>query len=352
MAATGEVDFCTLGMFIIDEIEFAPPKPPVKDIAGGAGSYSALGARIFSPSPKSQAVGWIVDCGSDFPSELRDFIAQWDTGVLIRETPERLTTRGWNGYGEHEHRAFRYTTPKLRLDQHDLVDTQLLWSKSFHLICSPLRCIDLVRSILALRRQPSDAGLTSRPLFIWEPVPDLCTVEELDDCLKALKYVDVVSPNHGELGGFFGKDTNAEHSVDFRLIEELCGQWLGSGIGADGQGGIVLRCGKDGCLVTRNGVRKWLPAYHQSSTKVVDPTGGGNGFLGGLAIGLVRAGDTPGIEHLEEAAIWGSISASFAIEQVGMPVLSHGPQGETWNSVRVEDRLSEFKSRLPRYIQP
>ena len=90
---------------MLDEIEFPPPKPPVKDILGGAGTYSALGARIFSPSPKSKTVGWIVDCGSDFPPELREAIAQWDTGVLIRETPERLTTRGWNGYGENEHRG-------------------------------------------------------------------------------------------------------------------------------------------------------------------------------------------------------------------------------------------------------
>lgn len=102
---SSSIDFCTLGMFIIDEIEFPPPKPPVKDIVGGAGSYSALGARIFSPPPLSKSVGWIVDCGSDFPTELRDFIASWNSGVLIRETPDRLTTRGWNGYGENEHRG-------------------------------------------------------------------------------------------------------------------------------------------------------------------------------------------------------------------------------------------------------
>ena len=236
-------------------------------------------------------------------------------------------------------------TPKLRLDHHALVGTQLLWSKSFHLICSPLRCIELVESILSLRSQ-SHRGSTPRPLFIWEPVPDLCTAEEWENCLKALKYVDVVSPNHGELGGFFGRDTNGKDGVNSRLIERLCDRWLEKGVGSDGHGGIVVRCGKDGCLVTRKSLRKWLPAYHQSAEKVADPTGGGNGFLGGLAVGLVRAGDTPGMENLEEAAVWGSIAASFAIEQVGMPVLSHGSQGETWNGVRVEDRLVEFKSRL------
>ncbi|ORY18504.1 Ribokinase-like protein [Clohesyomyces aquaticus] len=348
----GNIDFCTLGMFIIDEIEFPPPKPPVKDILGGAGSYSALGARIFSPPPTSKAVGWIVDCGSDFPPELRHAIAQWDTGVFIRETPDRLTTRGWNGYGEHEHRAFRYMTPKKRLDHRDLMLTPLLWSKSFHLICSPTRCIELVESILRSRGHPLDRKSDKRPLFIWEPVPDLCTPEELTDCYKSLKYVDVVSPNHSELGSFFGRKMDAGDHVDFRAIEDLCGKWLENGVALDKQGGIVIRAGKDGCFVARQGFQKWMPAYHQSADKVIDPTGGGNGFLGGLAIGLVKGGSNPGIQNLYEAATWGSISASFAIEQVGMPALSQDEGGETWNGVRVEDRLSDFKQRLEKYVQP
>lgn len=183
-------------------------------------------------------------------------------------------------------------------------------------------------------------------------MPDLCVVEEFDNCLKALRFVDVVSPNHGELGGFFGKDTNGKESVDFRLIETLSSRWMESGVGHAGNGGVVVRCGKDGCLATRTGLRKWLPAYHQSAEKVIDPTGGGNGFLGGLAVGLVRGGAIPGTVNLEEAAIWGSISASFAIEQVGMPIISHTTGGETWNGARVDDRLSEFRRRVARYVQP
>lgn len=98
-------DFVTLGMFIIDEIHFTPPTPPKFNILGGAGTYSALGARLFSPPPASKSVGWIVDCGSDFPAELREYVKSWETGVVVRETPERLTTRGWNGYGEGEVRG-------------------------------------------------------------------------------------------------------------------------------------------------------------------------------------------------------------------------------------------------------
>lgn len=101
----GEIDFVSLGMFIIDEIHFKAPKPPVYDVLGGAGTYSAIGARLLSPGALTKSVGWIVDTGSDFPTELRDIIASWNTGCLIRETPERLTTRGWNGYGENELRG-------------------------------------------------------------------------------------------------------------------------------------------------------------------------------------------------------------------------------------------------------
>jgi sugar/nucleoside kinase (ribokinase family) len=166
--------------------------------------------------------------------------------------------------------------------------------------------------------------------------------------------VDVVSPNNAELGGFFDKATmSADNThVDYRAVERMCGSWLASGIGVDGTGGIVIRCGKDGCYVASEGKRKWLPAYHQDGGKVVDPTGGGNGFLGGLAVGLVRCG---GIGALEEATLWGSVAASFAIEQVGMPVLEKGEERngeEKWNGIIVDERLGELRKRVEGYVQP
>ncbi|GME23854.1 Carbohydrate/purine kinase [Neofusicoccum parvum] len=342
------IDFVSLGMFILDDIEFKPPRPPVKDVVGGAGAYSAIGARIMSPPPLSRSVGWIVDCGSDFPPEVRETISHWDTSCLFRETPSRLTTRGWNGYGENEHRAFRYTTEKLRID-HDALTPELLLSKSYHLICSSTRCIDLVTNILFKRKCLAPDRWVNPPLFIWEPVPDLCVPDDMEKCQQALRYVDVVSPNHGELGGYFARSTTTpEGDVDKKAVEECTESWLASGVGAKGNGAVVVRCGKDGCYVASRERKVWVPAYHTSSDAVVDPTGGGNGFLGGLAVGLVRGGATPGVQNVEEAAIWGSIAASFAIEQVGMPILEKGVngEGEKWNEVRVEDRLREYRDRL------
>lgn len=98
------IDVCTLGMFIIDEIHFLPPRAPATNVIGGAGPYAAVGARLFSPPPSSGSVGWIVDEGCDFPSEIRQTVRSWDTSCLFRRSAERATTKAWNGYGIDQQR--------------------------------------------------------------------------------------------------------------------------------------------------------------------------------------------------------------------------------------------------------
>jgi sugar/nucleoside kinase (ribokinase family) len=383
-----------------DEIHYLPPKPPVFDVLGGGGSFSALGARLLSPPPLSRTISWIIDAGSDFPPVISTQISTWQTSVLIRSDPTRLTTRGWNGYDSNQNRAFKYTTPKLRLSETDL-NPALLFSKSFHMVCSPTRCIDLVTGIL--RKRKAVNPYAEKPLFIWEPVPDLCTPTELLNCTNALPYVDICSPNHAELAGFMGDaDLGLDPEtglVDKLAVERACEQLLGS---MPLQSfALVIRCGAAGCYIAKNGgrsrrpsvvkrkrprnharggltldmdmealfaglmdgegsferepvpvdpgIERWLPAVHTGGDdeegKVVDPTGGGNAFLGGLAVALARG------KGVEEAAAWGSVAASFAIEQVGMPTLGVDEEGrETWNGVRVEERLRDYMKRVGRLV--
>jgi sugar/nucleoside kinase (ribokinase family) len=382
-----------------DDIDFIPPTPAVKDIAGGAGTYSALGARLFSPPPDAASVGWIVDKGSDFPESITTLIDSWQTSALYRHDPDRLTTRGWNGYeassGDKEKRAFKYLTPKKRLTADDL-DSQLLQSRSFHLICSPLRCQELVGEITRRRKAAADPETYAKPIFIWEPVPDLCTPDELLNCTNTLPLVDVCSPNHSELAGFMG-DTGIDAEtgvISTTAIERSCEQLLASMPLQSFT--LVVRAGEKGCYIAKNGgrrrnlgatatkkrpkkdyrrgglqhdtdmealfagllqdedgliareeievdpgIERWVPAYHQSSDAVIDPTGGGNTFLGGLAVALARG------HGVEDAVIRGSVAASFAIEQVGLPVLRTSEDGhETWNDTSVEERLQDFLTRL------
>jgi sugar/nucleoside kinase (ribokinase family) len=301
----------------------APDQTPQINIMGGAGTFSAIGARLFSPPPQSKSVGWIIDAGTDFPEELRNIVSSWDTGVLFQPR-DALTTRGWNG-----------------LTADDLT-IELLAAKSFHLICSAVRCGELVQRLKERRAEAFGAG-SPDPIIVWEPVPDLCTAEQLEDTKAALKCVDVLSPNHEELGALFSFEHKS--GVVKEAVEKHAAELIASGIGAKGDGVVVVRSGKVGCYIARAGTSQtscWLPAYHTEQRKVIDPTGGGNGFLGGLAVGLVRTDF-----DVVEAARWGSIAASFTIEQVGMPQLTSSTAGtmELWNGVSVQERLREFQQR-------
>lgn len=285
-------------------------------------------------------------------------------------------------------------TQKLRITAEDLTPA-LLQSRSFHLICSPIRCRELIADITTRRKSCTPTGLYVKPIFIWEPVPDLCTPDELLNCTNTLPFVDVCSPNHTELAGFMGDngldpDTGLISKI---AVERACEQLLASMPLRSYT--LVVRVGSEGCYVARNGGRKhtklrhpgttprktyargelqpdtdfadlfagllqdeegviireeididpgigrWIPAYHSDEAMVVDPTGGGNAFLGAMAVILARG------ESHENGAICGSVAASFAIEQVGMPLLIRDKEGnETWNGRSVQDRLREFEAQL------
>ena len=78
-----------------------------------------------------------------------------------------------------------------------------------------------------------------------------------------------------------------------------------------------------------------FPAYHdKSQSSVIDPTGGGNTFLGGFSLAYALTND------LNIASICGNIAAGCAIEQIGMPTYD----GTKWNG-------SSFDARLGYYLR-
>ena len=200
--------------------------------------------------------------------------------------------------------------------------------------------------IIAGTMQRRVALTDQRPLFIWEPIPDLCTLAELANCYETLGRVDIVSPNHLELCAFFGEQAHDENGkIKQDLIESLSGVWLEKVTRVNPGLSVIVRAGKDGCYLATQGHKCWLPAYHgEDSAQVVDPTGGGNAFLGGFGARLARLDIKEKWSALVSSAIYGCVAASFAIEQVGMPELHRDESAneEKWNGVKVGDRLEEF----------
>ena len=90
---------------VLDDILFPIPRAPIRDVLGGAGSYAAMGARLFRKNPHSCQVSWVVHKGSDFPAEALAEIKSWGTRCHLIESPKRLTTRGLNIYKRGEQRG-------------------------------------------------------------------------------------------------------------------------------------------------------------------------------------------------------------------------------------------------------
>lgn len=134
----------------------------------------------------------------------------------------------------------------------------------------------------------------------------------------------------------------------------------------------VLRCGHLGaCYVETKSLAssgdqstissvKWVPPFWArdlagTAERVVDPTGAGNAFMGGLGAALGEGKDIHEGEELRDekksglwiAVLWGTVAASFVIEQNGLPSLKERSDGgELWNGEDSRERLDLLRARL------
>ena len=258
--------------------------------------------------------------------------------------------------GAYMHPDFAFLNPKIQVDA-SMLSPAMLTSKTYHLNCTPARCINLVTDILAKRAKflqdhPNQLAGCISPVFVWEPMEGSCRPQELPSFHKALSFVDVFSPNEHELALLFNGPSSEE--VKSMLTEELHGycKELLSQNPENKPSTIVVRMGASGCVIVTRKHFASFPAYHtlpekakpeeikawnDHKAKTWDVTGGGNAFLGGFCIGLLSRPkyqcNSHDFSEFDAAAIYGSVAASFAIEQVSMPKLSfrEGDRQELWN---------------------
>lgn len=206
---------------------------------------------------------------------------------------------------------------------------------------------------------PGTVCMMSRPIFVWRPLPSYCAPSEIPIFYEALKYVDVISPSILDLMMLFEPRLEARKLMT--TLRDCCNKLLALGFG-NRPSAVVVRAGKEGCYVATLQRHTMMPAYHKCvpdhltyeersamPSRVVDPAGAADAFLGGFCIGLLNDPHPLGLTEFEVGAIYGSVAASFAIEQFGLPRVEYDSQPskkERWNNEAVRNRLSEFEQRL------
>jgi sugar/nucleoside kinase (ribokinase family) len=80
---------------------------------------------------------------------------------------------------------------------------------------------------------------------------------------------------------------------------------------------VIIKKGEHGAvLVHRDGIAV-VPAYPADDTQVVDPTGAGDSFAGGLMAYIARTGEHD-FEALRAGLAWGTVTASFTLASFGL----------------------------------
>jgi len=136
--------------------------------------------------------------------------------------------------------------------------------------------------------------------------------ETLEDIRDALGWVDYFFPNYEEAEKLTGK----------RGIDEIADTLLDLGVK-----NVILKIGKQGCLVKNRSQRMIVPAYPEADC--VDTTGAGDNFASGFICGLLEG------LTLTECAQLANCAASLAIETVGATT-------GVRNRKQVEHRLFDY----------
>ena len=121
-----------------------------------------------------------------------------------------------------------------------------------------------------------------------------------DDLEKVIKRVDILSINDGEAKMLSGKNNLVDAAAEIRAM---------------GPDMLVIKRGEHGALAFFNDEMFSVPAYPLK--EVVDPTGAGDSFAGGLMGYLTRHGKLDA-QSFRQAILMGSVMASYNVQDFSL----------------------------------
>ncbi|MGI0041768.1 MAG: PfkB family carbohydrate kinase, partial [Nitrosopumilaceae archaeon] len=100
---------------------------------------------------------------------------------------------------------------------------------------------------------------------------------------------------------------------------------------------VIIKKGEHGSLLFYEDVVFPSPAF--SMENIVDPTGAGDSFAGGM-IGYLAHKNSTKISTIREAAVYGNIMGSFAVEKYGINGIAKLKKS------KIKKRFSQYKNMV------
>lgn len=294
----------SVGTVAFDAIE--TPFGKTDKIVGGACTYISLSASYFNDNPKLISV-----VGDDFPKETIDLLHSKNIDTEGLQIKKGEKTFFWSGKYHQD------------MNSRDTIDTQLNVLETFDPVvpasyfdCDILMLGNLTPAVqLNVIKQ-----LPKRPKLIALDTMDFWMQIALDDLLKVIKEIDVLTINDEEA----------------RLLSgELSLKKAANKILTMGPKYLIIKKGEHGALLFDKENRIFsAPALPLE--EVFDPTGAGDTFAGGF-MGYLSAQEEISWATMKKAIIVGSAMASFTVEKFGIERLENLTQGE------IDTRINQFR---------
>jgi sugar/nucleoside kinase (ribokinase family) len=271
-----------LGTVALDHVK--TPSGSKKDMLGGSAAHFAMSARLFTD------VHMVAVVGKDFPIKHLNFLRSKGIDLSSLKINNGKTFR-WRGeYKKDDLNSALTLDTQLGVLQTyipDLKEHQKGISNVFLANFDPDLQIELLKHL----KTPGLIGLDSMNLWITHKQKSL---------RRLMKMVHLFVANDSEARALTGENNLIMAARRLRAM---------------GPGMIVIKKGEHGVLFYSDKVMFSFPAYPVD--KVVDPTGAGDTFAGGL-MGYLARSNKLDEKTLRKALLYATTVASFNVQGFGM----------------------------------
>lgn len=280
-----------VGSIALDTIE--TPFGTVTDVLGGAASYASMASSFFTD------VRMVGVVGQDFPAAHLALFREREIDTAGLQQADGNTFR-WNGYYEYDMNQAHTVATHLNVFEHfapaipeGYHDTPYVFLANIDPDLQ-LKVLDQVRS----------------PKFVLADTMNFWISGKRDRVLEVFKRVDAVTIN----------DAEARQLCDTASLVVAGRQLL-----AMGPRLVIIKKGEHGALMFTKADYFVAPSFPLEDVR--DPTGAGDTFAGGL-IGYLAHLDDISDASLRKAVVYGSVMASYTVEDFSLNRLARLEHGE------------------------
>jgi cytidine kinase len=294
-----------VGSTALDSIK--TPKGQNPKLLGGSASHAAVAASFFG------AVKLIGVVGEDFPKK---YFQLYQRHRIDLEGLQILPGKTFHWSGEYEANMNNRRTLLTELGVFETFTPTLPKSQQ----TSPFVLLANIAPSLQLHV----LNQMQRPKFVVADTMDLWLNIALPDLLKLLKRLDAFVLNDSEAHQLT-KEDNVFSAL--KKIHKLGPKY------------VVIKKGSHGSLLSSPQGFFLCPAYPLH--KVVDPTGAGDSFVGGM-MGYLAAAKGGVDQNIRRAMIYGSVVASFCCEGFGLTQTTKVKRQQIEHRVKELEWLTRF----------